>query len=348
MGNQQKRAKRPWPGGYVIKDARGRDLYFIRRQIAGRRYDLTTGCSTLRAAMKQLERFEANPTAFTAKGEEPQAPLLLDGTLAADFLAHCRDVKRNSTGWLRKQADYVAWWAEQLAGVDLRRVTVVGHLKPALAKVSAAPHRIAVIKAFYSWLRKDLHRISAAEDPTYGALPVPQAKPEQWKRVKAIPREHYLLARECIAPHWRDCMDVQAGTGWHLTELVRFAQTGSVEPYPRGQTPEVAGVLVCPQTKAGEPLRTAVSAEVLDAAKRLLERGTLSPEKYGLALKAACRAAQVPPFTPGRFRHSVATWAINRGADPASVAAFLNHKSPRTTRKFYATHATPAKVPTLL
>ena len=33
--------------------------------------------------------------------------------------------------------------------------------------------------------------------------------------------------------------------------------------------------------------------------------------------------------------------AINAGADPAAIAAFLGHKSPATTRKFYATHAVP-------
>src|SRR6266849_1334498 len=69
-----------------------------------------------------------------------------------------------------------------------------------------------------------------------------------------------------------------------------------------------------------------------EAGKRLLERGSLSIEEYGLAVKAACRAARIPAFTPGQFRHSVATWAINminKGADPASVAAFLNHQSPR-------------------
>jgi integrase len=95
-------------------------------------------------------------------------------------------------------------------------------------------------------------------------------------------------------------------------------------------------------------LRTAVSAEVLEAGKRLLERGSLSFEKYALALKGACKAAGIPAFTPGRFQHSVASWAIEKGATPASVAAFLNHKSPSTTRRFYATHAVPTKVPTLL
>jgi hypothetical protein len=54
-------------------------------------------------------------------------------------------------------------------------------------------------------------------------------------------------------------------------ELVRFAKFGSVEPYPRVGVPGIAGVLVCPQTKAGEPIRTAVSADVCEAARRLLE-----------------------------------------------------------------------------
>ena len=70
-----------------------------------------------------------------------------------------------------------------------------------------------------------------------------------------------------------------------------------------------------------------------------MERGTFGREKFGMAVNAACKAAGISPFTPGRFRHSVATWAIEKGADPASVAAFLNHKSPNTTRRFYSTHA---------
>ena len=119
-----------------------------------------------------------------------------------------------------------------------------------------------------------------------------------------------------------------------------------MEPY-RGDAEGVSGVLVCPQIKSGEPLRTAVSAEVLEAGKRLLEWGTFGREKYGTEVISACKAASIPSFTPGRFRHSVATWAIERGAAPASVAAFLNHKSPSTTRRFYATHAVPAKIQTL-
>jgi len=348
MASVNARQKRSWQGGYIIRDSKGRDLYFIRKQIDGKRYDLSTGCHSVRAAVKQLDRFEANPAAFSARGVEPEAAICLDEALCTEFMEFNRDVKKNSPNWLRKQADYVAWWAGQLDGLDLRRVNIGDHLKPALARASAVPHRTATVKAIYSWLRKEKHLITAAQDPTFGALPVPQSKPEQWKRMKAIPKDHYLLAREHLTATWRDPLDVHAGTGWHLTELQRFAQSGTIEPVPVGSAEGVAGVLVCPQTKGGEMLRTAVRGGVLEAAKRLHERGSLSIEKYGLAVKAACRAARIEPFTPGQFRHSVATWAINNGADPASVAAFLNHKSPRTTRKFYATHATPKKIPTLL
>ena len=42
MAKKNDRQKRSWTGGYVIRDSRGRDLYFIRKQINGRRYDVTT------------------------------------------------------------------------------------------------------------------------------------------------------------------------------------------------------------------------------------------------------------------------------------------------------------------
>jgi hypothetical protein len=339
-----------WDGGYVRRDAKGRQTFVICKMIKGRVFKVSTRTHTISAALEEWKRFQADPRGYVPGGSEHKEPIYLDEKLAEDFLTHSRDVDRNSKPWVRKQKGYLAWWAEELGGVDLRRANLAHDILAALKKTKdARNHRIAVLKRLYSYLRTVRHVLSAAEDPTFGTLRVPQSSPEQWKREKAIPKEHYLLAREHLAPHWRNPMDIQAGTGWHTTELRRFAQSGQVERYPkRGGAEGVAGVLVCPQTKGGEMLRTAVSEEVQEAAKRLRERGSLSAEKYGLAVKAACKAAGIPVFTPGRFRHSVATWAINNGADPATVAAFLNHKSPRTTRRFYATHAVPTKIPTLL
>jgi len=36
------------------------------------------------------------------------------------------------------------------------------------------------------------------------------------------------LVRDAIAPAYRDSLDVLAGTGWHTTELERFAAGGAV------------------------------------------------------------------------------------------------------------------------
>jgi integrase len=134
----------------------------------------------------------------------------------------------------------------------------------------------------------------------------------------------------------------------HVAELQRFATSGAVEALPAGRRDHARSALVLASTKAGDPLRIPVSPKVAEAARRVLAAGSFDVQKLDKALRAACREAGIEPFGPGRLRHSVATLAINRGADPATVAAFLNHKSPRTTRRFYAQYATPAKIPTLL
>lgn len=382
-------------GGRIRFDAKGRPVYVVRKQIAGRRYEVSTRKHTLAAALAEWEKFEKDPEGYAAGGGVGEAPLYLDNELAKRFLAFSAGERGNSSGWLAKQKAFLADWMEELGAVNLRRLSLRDHVVPALEGATSRRHRLAVLKALYSWLRKHEHVLTSAEDPTID-MPLPQIEPAQWKRSKVIPRDHidlvieYLRAEEQqrqakreererarrpagegnvlqLVPGgaspddepregpWAEALTIQAGTGWHTTEIVRFAATGSIEPLPKSVQQEgVAGVLVCPQHKSGEPIRTRVSAAVVEAAKRLLAHGAISREWYDRAVRAACKAVKrpdgkvgIPVFTPGRLRHSVATWAIEAGADPASVAAFLGHKSPRTTRRFYATHASPAKVPTL-
>jgi integrase len=332
-----------WPGGFI----RG-GVYHIRRQVHGKRYSVSTRARSQRAALKQLERFEADPNGYHPEGELGAAPIYLDDKLAAEFLAWSRDVQRNTPKWIAEQRLYLAWWADELDGCDLRGLSLHDRILPALERVKARAPRIAVLKRLYSWLRKVKHSMPLAEDPTFQQLSVPQSKPAQWKKVKAIPKEHVSIALEHLTGPYHDGLEVLAGTGWHVSELVRFARAGEIEPLPKSARGAAQGVLVCPQTKEGSPLRVAVSARVLKAGGRLLERGEFNRKNFALAVKAACRAAKIAVFTPGRLRHSIATHAINAGADMAAVASFLNHKSPRTTARYYATHATPAKITTLI
>lgn len=141
-----------------------------------------------------------------------------------------------------------------------------------------------------------------------------------------------------------------AGTGWHVSEVGRFAREGQIESMPAHVEDESAvAVLVCPMHKSGEEHRTAVTRPVMQAAEQLLEHGGFSEVGLYQAVRAACAHDPKidPPICPGQYRHAVATWAIEAGAHPAAVAAFLGHRSPATTKRFYAMHAVPPRVPAL-
>ncbi len=343
-----------WTGkhGRVWKDQDGTLHFHIRKQIGGRRCQQATGATSLRAALAHLDRFEADPDAYRPTGSGRKDPIYFDNALCVDFLKWSLNEKRNSAKWVGQQRLYLAWWLEKLGRIDLRRATLQEHIMPALRGATAKPQRIATLKVLYAWLRTERHELGAAEDPTYGALKVPQSIPEQHRRVKALPKEHIGLVLEHLASdRWRDLLRVLAGAGMHVAELERFAADGSIEPLPRdGRAEGAEGVIVIPSTKSGATLRVAVSADVLAAAKRVLEAGTFDRQKLTKAIHSACKVARIPAFGPGQLRHSVATAAVNAGADPARVAAFLGHKSPRTTRRWRSppfTSAGPDIRPTL-
>jgi Phage integrase family len=98
--------------------------------------------------------------------------------------------------------------------------------------------------------------------------------------------------------------------------------------------------------------------EATKAGKRLRAAGYISLQYFQRAVDAAAarvtikrrkKKAGAPEveINLGSFRHTVATWAMEKGADPAAVATFLNHRSSSTTKRFYATQAAPPRVPTL-
>lgn len=345
--------KAAWAGGLV----RG-GRYVIREQAKGRRYIVTLrrGC-TEDEALDELRAFRKDPAAYVKEARTPVAePVHLDDVRLLGFLTWSRDEIRNTPKHVHDQKTYLEWWQDRIGGVDLRGDLSLSKLHDALSGATCRQQRIAAVKRFLSWLRKT-GAIEASHDPTlFGALPVPASKPAQHRKSKVVPQEHVALVLERLGGRvWRDILVIQAGSGWHTSEVQRFAEAGTIEPLPRGVEQDgVAAVLVCPQRKSGEVQRTRVSASVLEAAKRIRAHGTFSRDVYDQALERACRAVKrpdgeigIPPFTGAMMRHSVATWAIERGSDPASVAAFLGHKSPATTRKFYAVHASPTKVPTI-
>ena len=280
----------------------------------------------LRALLERLERlFPQRP------------PLYLDAPLRKRFLRFSRG-KPNTPKWVRTQRRLLEWWAKQLDGVNLRTASLADHIMPALDLESGSrAHRIAIIKRLYSWLRTERHVLVPAEDPTFGTLKVPQSEPAQWHTPRAVSQREYRRVRKKLPPHWRAGLDVLAATGWHLTELIRFVRSGSITHTRKGP------VLTCPRTKRGPPLRTRIDKSALPAAQYLRSRGRFSDGRFYVALQRLRTKLR-----PGAMRHSVATHAIDVADETvAAVAAFLNHASERTLRRFYATHAIPRRIRTL-
>ncbi|AKU90763.1 hypothetical protein [Vulgatibacter incomptus] len=57
-------AKRePWEGGFIRETGSGK-VYVIRKRIGGRLFEVSTRCATLKAAMSELARFEADPQTY--------------------------------------------------------------------------------------------------------------------------------------------------------------------------------------------------------------------------------------------------------------------------------------------
>lgn len=362
--------ERLWEGGYVRQDGRGRDVYYIRRMVRGHRYHLSTRCHTARAALLQLERFEADPANYDPAGATPDDPIYLDLALSKAFLAWSRKERHNTRKWVGEQKSALAWWAEQLDGRDLRTVSLKLNIVPALdgtleqpRRVAGRAHKIATLKALYSWLRRERHLLTSAEDPTVD-LAVPQSAPAQRKMQKErTPEEVQRVVAE-LAPErrrarlaeersvdleqvrhmtdYRPHLRLAASTGWHVTELHRFAAAGRIlEPAEHQRADGTAAILETLH-KNGEVFRTRVGPVGAVAARELLEAGGFSIERYAAAVAEAADAAGVEGFR-GALRHSALTWAADRAGERAAQET-ARHKSPRTSKKFYAERAAPPNV----
>lgn len=345
-----------WPHGRVWKGKSGRTHFYVSR--GGK--DHATGATTVAGALAALERFERTGD---ARQPEDAGPVALEDTgdgLAAEFLGHLR-AKGDSIEWRRNVRQHLAWWATQLRGRDLRAgrrdAVTITDIRRALDGATSAPQREAVLRALYSYLR-GADRIATAEDPLYGKPRIaPPSRPAQ----SAIDKSMSADAVETVRKHleeeylrsgrtgrrWADLIAVLEGTGMHVRELRRFADAGTVEALPDNRKPSAdeAGVLVIPLHKSGAPYRVAVSAATLETARRVRAAGSFSEAVFYSVLRKASEKTGAKVL-PGRFRHTVAKLAVNAGASMQAVGDYLGHKSPATTRKFYATLGVPAKVPT--
>jgi integrase len=263
---------------------------------------------------------------------------VLDDALIDRYAAWCRErTDSEDERWLQQKRRALAWWRDVLKGRSLATVTL-SRILDALDTAPTRRDRIVAIKHLYSYLRQT-DQVSASDDPTLDALPVPQSRPEQdtTGQSKVISEEEFRATLPCLDQRYADICRLMAGTGCHLSEALRFMAAGGLEDRP-GQFAVVAF-----KHKGGHIHRVEVTAPVAVAARRLL--GTKAPARESVyrAIRAACTKASVPDWTPGRFRHTFATSAIsaacppNRGAGPRAggnhVAEVVRDDRGRTARQ---------------
>jgi len=348
-----------WRGGIIRYDKEGTPHYYLWRKTGGERYRLSLGVTSEEAAEIELARWEKavsegrGKTYRPGEAEGPE-PVWLESKLVEQYLGYSAE-KENSKRWRKQQRGILAWWTEKLAGRNLAGgVTLDRDILPALEGTYKAS-RIRVLKALFAWLREVRLRITPDQDPTYGGrLKAPQTKSAQASGEKTVrSRDDYRAVwnylRKKKADHWADALIILAGTGWHLTELDRFSTMAGRILVPPTRTNDAWAILETPH-KGKHTHRSLVSRVVHAAAKRHKKRDLIldSNKDFYAAIRVACRKVRVKRFTPGVSRHSVATWAVEAGADSAAVSTYLGHKTQATTKKFYATFATPKKVPTLV
>jgi len=323
--------------GRVWVSASKRRTFYIRQVRDGKRWDVSTKCSTLQGALRELVRFEGDPEVWRPLGSG--APLVLSDALVESYAKWCQEgTEAGDVPWLKAKKRYLKWWSKRLGKKPLPRWKLSGILSALDGQVSRAD-RIKSLKHLFSWLRQTA-QITAAEDPTLDALPVPQSKPEQDTRgSKVISEDDFRAVLPLLSPIVAAVCRVLAGTGCHLSEALRLRESGKLEERQAPLLP-----VLCFRHKGGHIHRVEVSESVADAVKRLL--GAPAPARPTVyhSIARACRMAKVEAWTPGRFRHTFATRAVSSGAEPSAVALALGHRGSLTTLKWYATTCVARKV----
>lgn len=321
-----------WPG--YIRDG----VWIIEKRVGGKKFHVSTRATTSKAAHKQLERFEADPNGFSAAGTKRVEALVLDDALIDEFHAwHRREV--TSSQWADDVYRTLQRWANHLKGADLRNLSLIDDLKTFLVGATSKPLRVASIKVLFRWLRTERGLVTRAQDVTLDFITPPFKPRQDTGASKAVEFERLSKVVPLLAAHVRDVLELLAATGWHISEVRRFAnpEIGRFRFRDAADKPEVLATIGTRHKVGGRWHFTALLAQAhVDAAVRIRERGKVVDRTIlRRHLKRACEEAGVKAFNMGDMRASVLTWLRLAGVPPETAMAYVGHTSVETQNRFY-------------
>jgi hypothetical protein len=351
-----------WPF-YVRRTKAGRPVFIIEKQISvadesgavtTHRFHVSTRCTKLDAALKQLARFEADPFSYNPVGGDLRAPLLLTAEYTVKFF-EMQQARGLSLKYARETNTLLLKWVVALRGKDLRRLTVPRDILPVLD--AAGGNRrpmMAALKTFCTWLRVERHEMTSAEDVTRD-LRLPQADMAKRKRKVAhdIGDVRKVLAK--LSGVYRDALLFQWATSCHVTELERFVRDERSRLIEFSKPKRLAdGTMTVglaefwhkSTMKTGKLHQVALTRpEHVEAARRLRERGSV-PKRSDLlaAIYEACDAAKVPRMSYV-MRHTTLTRAAKRGISEERRMQHANHQNAETARRYVDVELPLAAIP---
>jgi integrase len=326
-----------WLGGFIRFTKAGRPTYVIERHWRGGYFKASTRCHTEKAALSELARFEEDPESYVAGGRDV---LRMTPELIMEYRAH--QINKGITyEWANDVARLLGQWLVALDGRDLRKLKATEHIKPALVNWKSQPARVVALKGFFTWLRKDRGLLEHAEDPMPDVR-IPKRESSRYTGPRDVPFDRVQRVFRALREDVRDVLQLLVGTGWHLSEAIRFATTGEIRKDPTGKH---LAVLVTWHKRKEHAVSGLMKREHLEAAKRIRAGETmLGRSRLAYLMRRACRDAGLPKdewFGFGDMRHSVSTWAIEAGDTIENTAKAFNHASEAMLRGHYVRHAVP-------
>jgi hypothetical protein len=301
-----------------------------------RRFHVSTRCHTIKAALAQLERFEADPAGYSPLGADVRDPLPLTLDLVDGFYRY--QLARVSAKYARETNTWLLTWVRGLRGKDLRSLKA-RDLIPTLDAATPGARRPlkAAIKTLFAWLRVERHELTAAEDCTRD-LHLEQSDPAKRTRPVAHPIENVRAVLKRLRGVYRDALIFQWATSCHVSELERFVRDDrsrlvKVRTTLADGTKALAVVELWHKT--GDWHRIALTrAEHVKAAQRLKARGSL-PTRSDLnaTIYAVCDALKIPRMSYV-MRHTTLTRAASRGVALDRRMAHANHRNRETAERY--------------
>lgn len=342
-----------WPY-YVHRTKDGKPLFIIERQMTvdghRHRFHVSTRCHSLKPALEQLARFEADPFGYNPVGGDLRAPLLLTADLAESFF-NAQLAKGLSRKYARENFTWLKRWGKRLKGVDLRRLQVARDVLPVLDGAGGARRpMMAALKTFCTWLRVERHEMTSAEDATRD-LRLPQADVAKTKKRVAHDIGAVRKVLKKLKGVYRDALLFQWATSCHISELERFVrdERSRLVEFNKPQrladgTKALAMVVLWHKTKDWHRIAL-TRAEHVDAARRLRERGSLPPQnKLNATIYDACAAAKVPRMSYV-MRHTTLTRAAARGVGRERRMAHARHQNAKTADRYVDVDLPLAAIP---